>query len=270
MSFDVALIVESVPLMLSGIGVTLKLLVVSAILGLLLAIVLLLMRISGRWYLDWPAQVYIYVFRGTPILVQIFIVYYGFPQFEFIRDSIFWPILREPTGCVLLIDEIDKADEEFEAFLLEILSDYQVTVPELGTIEAMTPPLVFLTSNNTREMSDALKRRCLHLHIPFPDRHLEQRIVEQRVPEVGERLRDQLVNFVQGLRELDLRKVPSVAETIDWARTLLLMHTDELGADIVRNTLNVLLKFEEDIEVAEKEVAQLVRQARDPNVLRSV
>ncbi len=178
--------------------------------------------------------------------------------------------LREPTGCVLLIDEIDKADEEFEAFLLEILSDYQVTVPELGTIEAMTPPLVFLTSNNTREMSDALKRRCLHLHIPFPDRHLEQRIVEQRVPEVGERLRDQLVNFVQGLRELDLRKVPSVAETIDWARTLLLMHTDELGADIVRNTLNVLLKFEEDIEVAEKEVAQLVRQARDPNLLRSV
>ncbi|MEM7403805.1 MAG: MoxR family ATPase [Pseudomonadota bacterium] len=179
--------------------------------------------------------------------------------------------LREPRGCVLLIDEIDKADEEFEAFLLEILSDYQVSVPELGTIKAMVSPLVFLTSNNTREMSDALKRRCLHLHIPFPDRTLETEIVAERVPEVPERLRQQLVDFVQGLRGLDLRKQPSVAETIDWARTLLLMHTDELGPDIVRNTLNVLLKFEEDIEVAEKEVAQLVRTARDPSsVLRYV
>ena len=102
MSFDFDLIVESVPLMLAGIGVTLNLLAISAVLGLLLAIVLLLMRISGKWYLDWPAQVYIYVFRGTPILVQIFIIYYGFPQFEFIRDSIFWPILREPTGCAIL------------------------------------------------------------------------------------------------------------------------------------------------------------------------
>lgn len=176
--------------------------------------------------------------------------------------------LREPNGCVLLIDEIDKADEEFEAFLLEILSDYQVTVPELGTIGAIHPPLVFLTSNNTREMSDALKRRCLHLHIPFPDRKLETLIVAQRVPEVPERLRNQLVNFVQGLRGLDLRKLPSVAETIDWARTLLLMHTAELGPDIVRDTLNVLLKFEEDIEVAEREVAALVRKAKDPNAVR--
>ena len=102
MSFDVHLIIESLPLMLAGIGVTLKLLAVSAILGLLLAIILLLMRISGKWYLDWPAQVYIYVFRGTPILVQIFIIYYGMPQFEAVRDSIFWPILRDPTGCAIL------------------------------------------------------------------------------------------------------------------------------------------------------------------------
>lgn len=116
MSFDVSLIVDSLPLMLSGIGVTLRLLVVSAILGLMLAIVLLLMRISGRWYLDWPAQVYIYVFRGTPILVQIFIVYYGLPQFEFIRDSIFWPILREPTGCAIVALSLNTG-----AYVSEIL-----------------------------------------------------------------------------------------------------------------------------------------------------
>jgi len=116
MSFDLYLIVESLPLMLSGIGVTLKLLAISAFLGLLLAILLLLMRISGKWYLDWPAQVYIYVFRGTPILVQIFIVYYGFPQFEFIRDSIFWPILREPTGCAIVALSLNTG-----AYVSEIL-----------------------------------------------------------------------------------------------------------------------------------------------------
>ncbi len=187
---------------------------------------------------------------------------------QFLEPRPLMKALREPHGCVLLIDEIDKADEEFEAFLLEILSDYQVTVPELGTISADIAPLVFLTSNNTREMSDALKRRCLHLHIPFPDRKLETRIVSQRVPEVPERLRQQLVDFVQGLRELDLRKLPSVAETIDWARTLLLMHTEEIGPDIVRATLNVLLKFEEDIEAAEREVGALTRQARNPDALR--
>ena len=116
MSFDVYLIVESLPLMLEGIGVTLELLAVSAFLGLLLAIALLLMRLSGRWYLDWPAQVYIYVFRGTPILVQIFIVYYGFPQFEFIRDSVFWPILREPTGCAIVALSLNTG-----AYVSEIL-----------------------------------------------------------------------------------------------------------------------------------------------------
>lgn len=116
MSFDLYLIVESLPLMLAGIGITLQLLVVSAILGLLLAILLLLMRISGKWYFSWPAQVYIYVFRGTPILVQIFIVYYGFPQFEIIRDSIFWPILREPTGCAILALSLNTG-----AYVSEIL-----------------------------------------------------------------------------------------------------------------------------------------------------
>ena len=130
MSFDIQLIVESLPLMLSGIGITLKLLVVSAFLGLLLAIVLLLMRISGRWYLDWPAQVYIYVFRGTPILVQIFIVYYGLPQFEFIRDSVFWPILREPTGCAIVALSLNTG-----AYVSEILRGGVLGVPK-GLLEA--------------------------------------------------------------------------------------------------------------------------------------
>ncbi|MBT6277759.1 MAG: MoxR family ATPase [Chromatiales bacterium] len=177
--------------------------------------------------------------------------------------------LREPHGGVLLIDEIDKSDEEFEAFLLEILSDFQVTIPEIGTIEATIRPLVILTSNGTREMSDALKRRCLHLFIPYPDRALEAQIVAARLPEVPQELNEQLVSFVHGLRELDLRKHPSIAETIDWAKTLMLMHAGELGADLVRDTLNVLLKFEDDIGIAEKQLGQLLATARQPYALRS-
>ena len=174
--------------------------------------------------------------------------------------------LRQPKGGVLLIDEIDKSDEEFEALLLEILSDFQISIPEIGTIKATVRPLVFLTSNNTREMSDALKRRCLHLHIPFPSRKVEAQIVAARVPEVSTHLNQQLVDFVQALRTLDLRKHPSVAETIDWARTLLLMHAKELGADVVRNTLNVLLKFEDDIEIAERGLSELLNSARRRSV----
>ena len=171
--------------------------------------------------------------------------------------------LRQPTGAVLLIDEIDKSDEEFEAFLLEILSDFQVTIPELGTISATVPPLVVLTSNNTRDLGDALKRRCLHLYIGFPDRRLEEQIVDVRVPGVGDRLRRQLVTFVQQLRTLELKKLPSVSETIDWARVLLLLHVDELDAAIVRDTLNVLLKFEDDVATATKHVGAFVVKARD-------
>jgi len=169
--------------------------------------------------------------------------------------------LRHPGGAVLLIDEVDKADQEFEAFLLEILSDFQVTIPELGTIAATVPPLVFLTSNSTRDMGDALKRRCLHLHIGFPDPKLERRIVEVRVPGVGERLRRQLVSFVQQLRGMDLKKLPSVSETIDWARVLVLLHAESLEPDMVRDTLNVLLKFEEDVEAAGTQVPAFVHQA---------
>jgi MoxR-like ATPase len=170
--------------------------------------------------------------------------------------------LQEPGGAVLLIDEIDKSDQEFEAFLLEILSDYQVTIPEIGSVTAMVPPIVLLTSNSTRDLGDALKRRCLHLHIGFPDEKLEARIIASRVPGIDARLLRQLVSFVQQLRTLDLKKVPSVSETIDWAKVMLLLHASVLDIDVVRDTLNVLLKFEADIEAAGKELAGLTHKAR--------
>ncbi len=169
--------------------------------------------------------------------------------------------LQEDDGAVLLIDEVDKSNEEFEAFLLEILSDFQITIPEIGTIVAKTPPIVFLTSNNARDMGDALKRRCLHLFIPLPDAKLEERIIAARVPEIESRLRKQLVYFVQHLREMDLKKLPSISETIDWARVMLLLHANDLDRDLVHDTLNVLLKYEEDISAVETTSRDLIRRA---------
>src|SRR5690606_30430229 len=166
---------------------------------------------------------------------------------DFLEPRPLLQALRAEKGTVLLIDEIDKADHEFESFLLEMLSDYQISIPELGTIKARRKPIVFLTSNNMRELSDALKRRCLHLYIPFPDANLERTIIQTRVPDINAQLRDQLVSFVQELRQRDLKKQPAISETIDWARTLLLLHTDALTPELVASTLNVLLKHEEDI-----------------------
>ena len=171
--------------------------------------------------------------------------------------------LQQPHGAVLLVDEVDKSDQEFEAFLLEILSDYQVTIPEIGTIVAVTTPIVMLTSNSTRDLGDALKRRCLHLHIGFPDERLEAQIIASRVPGIEAKLLRQLVSFVQQLRTLDLKKVPSVSETIDWAKVLVLLHAGVLEVDMVRDTLNVLLKFEADIEIAGKQLATLTHKARE-------
>jgi MoxR-like ATPase len=168
--------------------------------------------------------------------------------------------LRQDDGCVLLIDEIDKSDEAFEAFLLEVLSAYQVSVPELGVIVAKTPPLVFLTSNNVRDLGDALKRRCLHLHIPLPEPALEERIVATRVPGIEAALTNQLVAFVQSLRTLDLRKPPSISETVDWARALILLHAGDLEPAMVRDTLNVILKFEQDIAAVEPQIVELLHR----------
>ncbi len=178
---------------------------------------------------------------------------------QFLEPRPLLAALREEKGCVLLIDEIDKADAEFESFLLEILSDFQVSVPEIGTVKARTMPLVFLTSNNSRELSDALRRRCLHLHIPFPGKELERRIVEAQVPAVSAALRTQLVDFVHALRELDLKKHPAISETIDWARTLVLLHAKSLSPELVGRTLNVLLKHEDDIADVREELAALLK-----------
>ncbi|WP_315773062.1 MULTISPECIES: MoxR family ATPase [unclassified Bradyrhizobium] len=185
---------------------------------------------------------------------------------EFVEPRPLLQALLEPDGCVLLIDEIDKSDAEFESLLLEILSDFQVTIPELGSIAAAKPPTVILTSNSERNLGDALKRRCLHLHIGFPEQKLEERIVESRIPGISQTLRRQLVAFIHDIRTLDLKKQPSVSETIDWARVLVLLQAAELGHEVVKDTLNVLLKYESDIEVALPQVTTFVAKAQRQNI----
>jgi MoxR-like ATPase len=167
------------------------------------------------------------------------------------------PLLRAitaPEPCVLLIDEVDKSDSEFEAFLLEILSDFQVSVPELGTLKARHIPMVILTSNNAREMSDALKRRCLHLYIDFPERAHEIAIVKLKVPGIDEQLATDVVALMHRIRKLDLKKHPSISETLDWARALLILNVQDLDQDLVNDTLSVILKYEADIRKAQQEL----------------
>ena len=166
--------------------------------------------------------------------------------------------MNSKDGCVLLIDEIDKADCEFESLLLEVLSDFQISIPELGTIKAKSKPLVFLTSNNTRELSDALKRRCLYLHIPLPSTELEEKIIKAKVPELQNSITNQLVRFVQNLRKLDLKKPPAISETVDWASSLVLLHATSLEPDLVKETLNILLKYEEDVVLAEHQMNSIM------------
>ncbi|HLK10860.1 MAG TPA: MoxR family ATPase [Candidatus Binatia bacterium] len=171
------------------------------------------------------------------------------------------PLLRAitaPRRIVLLIDEVDKADPEFEAFLLEVLSDFQVSIPELGTVRAVERPVVLLTSNRTRELSEALLRRCLHLFVEFPGPEKEAEIVALKVPELDERLRLQVARFVAGLRKLDLKKAPSIAETLDWARGLCALGVRELDAATARRTLSLVLKHEEDLRKAEGRVSALL------------
>ncbi len=180
---------------------------------------------------------------------------------EFLEPRPLLQALKQPLGCVLLIDEVDKSEQEFEAFLLELLSDYQATIPEIGSIKAAVPPIVILTSNAGRDLGDALKRRCLHLHIGFPEPRLEARIVETRVPGIETELRRQIVGFVQQLRKLDLKKLPAVSETIDWARALLLLHATSLEGEMVRDTLNLLLKYEADLQAASIQVPDMVARA---------
>jgi MoxR-like ATPase len=170
--------------------------------------------------------------------------------------------LRAEQGAVLLIDEVDKADEEFEAFLLEVLSDFQVSIPELGTVQATRRPFVVLTSNSTRELGEALKRRCLYLYVDFPSPELEREIVQTRVPELPAQLVSRLVAFIQRVRRLALRKAPSVSETLDWAKVLLVLNTGTLDREFVTRTLNVFLKHEEDLRTVTPLVPELLAAGR--------
>ena len=166
--------------------------------------------------------------------------------------------LLSDTPALLLVDEIDKADPEFEAFLLEVLADNAVTVPELGTLRAKHSPRVLLTSNAARELSDALKRRCLHLFIDYPTKERELRIVRSRVPEASAALAQSVVDAVQKLRTLELKKAPSIAETLDWARALVVLNADALSTELVAQTLNLVLKHESDVEKAKAHVPALL------------
>ena len=173
---------------------------------------------------------------------------------EFLLTRPLLQAIRSTDPVVLLIDEVDRVEVETEALLLEILSDFQVSIPELGTMTANTQPLVFLTSNNTRELSEALKRRCLFLHIDYPDAEREQAILSARVPGLSEHLAIQVAKVARSIRSLDLKKAPSVSETIDWARTLLALSVEEVDEAILGDTLHVLLKYQTDIEKAAKEL----------------
>jgi len=175
------------------------------------------------------------------------------------------PLLRAISAAspvVLLIDEIDKADSEFEAFLLEVLSDFQVSVPELGTLRAKHIPLVVLTSNNVREMSDALKRRCLHLYIDFPSAAQELEIVRLKVPNIASDLAQEVVNIVQRIRQVDLKKAPSISETLDWAKALTLLNAHRLDEQLLNDTLHTILKYEGDIRKAQDELKDYLQKQK--------
>jgi MoxR-like ATPase len=173
---------------------------------------------------------------------------------EFLLTRPLLEAISADDPVVLLIDEVDRVEVETEALLLEILSDYTVSIPELGTMEAKQIPMVFLTSNNTRELSEALKRRCLYLHVDYPELEREKEIVLAKVPDITQSLADQVARIVRSIRNLELKKAPSVSETLDWARTLLLLGVSQVDADTARSTLNILLKYQSDITKALREL----------------
>ncbi|MBT6503834.1 MAG: MoxR family ATPase [Deltaproteobacteria bacterium] len=171
---------------------------------------------------------------------------------RFIQARPLLQAISSPEPVVLLIDEVDKSDPEFEAFLLEILSDFQVTIPELGTRKAVKIPFVFLTSNNYRDMSDALKRRCIHLYIDYPDVDLERQIVQLKIPGIKDRLAEQLINTIHEIRNLDLKKKPCTSETLDWAQALIALQVNQLTPEIITDTLNMICKYRSDADLVKE------------------
>ena len=183
---------------------------------------------------------------------------------EFLLERPLLEAIRAKDPVVLLIDEVDRVEVETEALLLELLSDYQVSIPELGTLEANQIPLVFLTSNNTRELSEALKRRCLFLHLDYPTMEREKEIVLTKVPDITENLADQVARIVRSIRQLELKKSPSVSETIDWARTLILLGIEQISEEDATSTANILLKYRSDIDKVMKEFSTNSKSHFDP------
>jgi MoxR-like ATPase len=178
---------------------------------------------------------------------------------RFIQPRPLLQAISSARPVVLLVDEVDKSDPEFEAFLLEVLSDFQVSIPELGTRTAVNIPFVFLTSNDSRDMSDALKRRCIHLYIDYPDRDLEMRIVRLKIPEIKDHLAGRLIDAIRKIRDLDLKKKPCVSETLDWAQALIALQIEDLSPEVVRDTLNVILKYQADADLVGEKLEQLVK-----------
>jgi MoxR-like ATPase len=224
-----------------------------------------LIRLQCYEGLDESKALYEWNYKKQLLRIQTERGHEGGEDWTDVKDDIFSdeflltrPLLEAITATdpvVLLIDEVDRVEVETEALLLEILSDYQVSIPELGTITATQIPLVFLTSNNTRELSEALKRRCLYLHVDYPQLEREKAIVLAKVPDISEHLADQVARIVRSLRQLDLKKSPSVSETLDWARTLMLLNIDTIDEQTAKDTLNVLLKYQTDIAKAAKELS---------------
>ena len=177
---------------------------------------------------------------------------------RFIQPRPLLQAISSSQPVVLLVDEVDKSDPEFEAFLLEVLSDFQVSIPELGTRTARNIPYVFLTSNDSRDMSDALKRRCIHLYIDYPDRDLEMKIVRLKIPRIKDRLAGQLIEAIHKIRDLDLKKKPCVSETLDWAQSLIALQIEDLSPEVVSDTLNVILKYHADVDLVREKLAQII------------
>ena len=179
---------------------------------------------------------------------------------RFIQPRPLLQAISAPHPVVLLIDEVDKSDPEFEAFLLEVLSDFQISIPELGTRKAVNIPFVFLTSNDSRDMSDALKRRCIHLYIDYPERDLELEIVKLKIPQIKTRLAEQLIDTIRKIREMDLKKKPCISETLDWAQSLITLQVEDLSAEVVRDTLNVICKYRTDVEQVKAKMEKIITE----------
>jgi MoxR-like ATPase len=177
---------------------------------------------------------------------------------RFIQPRPLLQAIGAPDPVVLLIDEVDKSDPEFEAFLLEVLSDFQISIPELGTRKAVNIPFVFLTSNDSRDMSDALKRRCIHLYIDYPERDLELEIVKLKIPGIKDRLVEQLIDTIAKIRDLDLKKKPCISETMDWAQSLITLQVEELSPEVVADTLNVICKYRADVAQVKAKLEKLI------------